>query len=89
MTDDPTPLTLACRIAEELRCGDAADYSIEEAAIMALYYEMRRLKRDSARLDWMGAEGTQWDRYDRVLAYWYDTVDFRDAVDGAMRENAP
>ena len=38
-------LQAACRLAEELRESDAAEYSRDEIAIMALYYELRRLRQ--------------------------------------------
>ena len=37
-------LLRACQIAENIREMDAAEYSREETAIMALYFEVRRLK---------------------------------------------
>lgn len=48
---------------------------------------VRELLKDKARLDWMGQEGAQWDRYDQVLAEWYEGVPFRDAVDSAMSKD--
>lgn len=37
-------LAHACRLAEELRESDAAGYSMLETSVMALYFEMRRLR---------------------------------------------
>lgn len=47
-------LTLACRLAEELRESDAAEYSRTEQAVMALYYELRRVQ--SLLRPWMLGE---------------------------------